>query len=132
MNNFFTECSYAKVNLGLKIINQRPDKYHNIYSIFIQINLHDKLYFIPKINFAEDQEFVAKALCLCKKFSFFNKSFYCFRLGAGNLSHQMGLEVSIANSPSWNDATSFELELVSEDEYIIVNLNSANYFTKSK
>mgnify|MGYP001206109641 FL=1 len=51
MNNFFTECSYAKVNLGLKIINQRPDKYHNICSIFIQINLHDKLYFIPNKNF---------------------------------------------------------------------------------
>ena len=51
MNNFFTECSYAKVNLGLKIINQRPDKYHNIYSIFIQINLHDKLYFIPNKKF---------------------------------------------------------------------------------
>ena len=51
MNNFFTECSYAKVNLGLKIINQRPDKYHNICSIFIQINLHDKLHFIPNKNF---------------------------------------------------------------------------------
>ena len=51
MNNFFTECSYAKVNLGLKIVNQRPDKYHNISSIFIQINLHDKLYFIPNKKF---------------------------------------------------------------------------------
>ena len=57
--------------------------------------IKNKLYFIPKINFAEDQEFVAKALCLCKRFSFFDKSYYCFRLG-GNLSHQMGLEVSIA------------------------------------
>ena len=51
MNNFLTECSYAKVNLGLKIINQSPDKYHNICSIFIQINLHDKLYFIPNKKF---------------------------------------------------------------------------------
>jgi len=57
--------------------------------------IKNKLYFIPKINFAEDQEFVAKALCLCKRFSFFNKSYYCYRL-SGNLSHQMGLEVSIA------------------------------------
>ena len=51
MNKFFTECSYAKVNLGLKIINQRPDKYHNICSVFIQINLHDKLYFVPDKKF---------------------------------------------------------------------------------
>ena len=40
--------------------------------------IKNKLYFIPKINFAEDQEFVAKALSLCKIFSFLNKSFYCF------------------------------------------------------
>ena len=51
MNKFFTECSYAKVNLGLRIINQRPDKYHNICSVFIQINLHDKLYFVPNKKF---------------------------------------------------------------------------------
>ena len=37
--------------IGLKIINQRPDKYHNICSVFIQINLHDKLYFVPNKKF---------------------------------------------------------------------------------
>ena len=56
----------------------------------------NKLYFIPNINFAEDEQFVARALCLSKKFSFLNKPHYCFRLGSGNLSHQMGLEVSMA------------------------------------
>ena len=37
--------SPCKVNLGLKILDQRPDGYHNISSIFIQLNLYDLLEF---------------------------------------------------------------------------------------
>ncbi|MBI64684.1 MAG: 4-(cytidine 5'-diphospho)-2-C-methyl-D-erythritol kinase [Candidatus Marinimicrobia bacterium] len=43
--------SFAKINLGLKIINQREDGYHNIKSIFIQINLNDNLHFLPSEKF---------------------------------------------------------------------------------
>ena len=43
--------SYAKLNLGLKILNKRPDNYHNLNSIFIQINLYDTLTFIPSDKF---------------------------------------------------------------------------------
>ena len=43
--------SFAKTNLGLKIINQRTDGYHNLQSIFIQISLYDKLKFIPHNKF---------------------------------------------------------------------------------
>ena len=35
--------SYAKVNVGLKILNKRSDGYHNISTIFQEINLHDEL-----------------------------------------------------------------------------------------
>ena len=35
--------SYAKVNVGLKILNKRPDGYHNISTIFQEIDLHDEL-----------------------------------------------------------------------------------------
>ena len=38
--------SYAKINLGLKILNKRPDNFHNISSIFIQIDFHDTIEFI--------------------------------------------------------------------------------------
>ena len=48
--------SYAKVNLGLKIVNQRLDGYHNINSIFIQIDLHDILQFIPSHKFKLESE----------------------------------------------------------------------------
>jgi len=48
--------SPCKVNLGLKILNQRPDGYHNILSIFIQLDLYDILEFSPakeiSINFS--------------------------------------------------------------------------------
>ena len=43
--------SFAKINLGLKIINQRKDGYHNIKSIFIQIDLNDSLHFLPSKQF---------------------------------------------------------------------------------
>ena len=35
--------SYTKVNVGLKILNKRSDGYHNISTIFQEIDLHDKL-----------------------------------------------------------------------------------------
>jgi len=44
--------SYAKLNLGLKILNKRPDNYHNLNSIFIQINLYDTLTFISSDEFS--------------------------------------------------------------------------------
>lgn len=34
----------AKINLNLKIINKREDGYHNLESMMVLINLHDKLF----------------------------------------------------------------------------------------
>ena len=39
--------STSKVNLGLKVINKRSDGYHNISSIFIELDLSDTIQFIP-------------------------------------------------------------------------------------
>jgi len=44
--------SHAKVNLGLKIINQRKDGYHNLESFFIELNLHDTITFSKSDNFS--------------------------------------------------------------------------------
>ena len=44
--------SYAKLNLGLKILNKRPDNFHNIHSIFLTINLFDILEFYPSKIFS--------------------------------------------------------------------------------
>ena len=35
--------SYAKVNIGLKILNKRSDGYHNISTVFQEIDLYDSL-----------------------------------------------------------------------------------------
>ena len=43
--------SFAKVNLGLKILNKRSDNFHNINSIFIRISLYDILEFTPSNAF---------------------------------------------------------------------------------
>ena len=37
--------SYAKINLTLQIQNKRKDNYHNIHSLFIELNHFDKLSF---------------------------------------------------------------------------------------
>ena len=52
--------SFAKINLGLKVLNQRSDGYHNISSIFIQIDLHDTLHFIPNNKF----ELISKGIAV--------------------------------------------------------------------
>ena len=42
--------SYAKVNVGLKILNKRIDGYHNISTIFQEIDLYDELTISKKID----------------------------------------------------------------------------------
>jgi 4-diphosphocytidyl-2-C-methyl-D-erythritol kinase len=39
------EKGYAKINLGLEVIEKRPDNYHELAMIMTTINLYDELYF---------------------------------------------------------------------------------------
>ena len=41
--------SFAKVNIGLQVRSKRNDQYHNIQTIFQEINLYDSLK-VTKIN----------------------------------------------------------------------------------
>lgn len=51
-------CSFAKVNLGLKIVGRRSDGYHDIQTVFQTIDLHDRLTLTalraPRIEFTCD------------------------------------------------------------------------------
>ena len=40
--------SFSKVNIGLKVLNQRDDGYHNIYTIFQELNFGDSIYIEKK------------------------------------------------------------------------------------
>ena len=44
--------SFSKINLGLKVLNLRHDNYHNISSVFIEVDLHDTLTFTPSSSFS--------------------------------------------------------------------------------
>ena len=37
----YTIESYAKVNVGLQILNERPDGYHNINTVFQELDFYD-------------------------------------------------------------------------------------------
>lgn len=41
MDDSFTARSYAKINLGLRIIRKRPDGFHDIETVFHRVGLHD-------------------------------------------------------------------------------------------
>ena len=43
--------SYSKINLGLKVLNKRKDGFHNIESIFIELDFHDIITFKPSNYF---------------------------------------------------------------------------------
>ena len=49
--------SYAKINLGLKVLNKREDGYHNLHSLFIEINLYDEIIFTSSPNFSLKAEY---------------------------------------------------------------------------
>ena len=52
MNKSYTVLSPAKVNLGLKILNKRTDGYHNLYSLFIELDFGDVLLFSSSDSFS--------------------------------------------------------------------------------
>ena len=35
--------SFSKINIGLKVFNRRPDGYHNIHTVFQEIDFHDSI-----------------------------------------------------------------------------------------
>ena len=43
--------SSSKINLGLKVLNLRSDNYHNINSVFIELDLCDEITFTPSNSF---------------------------------------------------------------------------------
>ena len=51
----YTIKSYAKVNVGLQILNQRPDGYHNINTVFQELDFYDTIELKKKDNGCEFQ-----------------------------------------------------------------------------
>ena len=49
----YTIESYAKVNVGLQILNERPDGYHNINTVFQELDFHDTIELKKKDNGCE-------------------------------------------------------------------------------
>ena len=43
--------SNAKINLGLNVLNKRKDGYHNLHSLFVEIELADELLFTPSVMY---------------------------------------------------------------------------------
>ena len=43
--------SYSKINLGLKVLSERKDGFHNIESIFVELDFHDLITFKPSNYF---------------------------------------------------------------------------------
>jgi 4-diphosphocytidyl-2-C-methyl-D-erythritol kinase len=54
----FSAHSYAKINLCLHVTGKRPDGFHNIYSLFCAISLHDTL----TIELAESSSIVSTGI----------------------------------------------------------------------
>ena len=49
--------SHAKINLGLSVVNKREDGYHNIDSLFVELDLHDTISFMPSETFSLSTNF---------------------------------------------------------------------------
>ena len=104
-NTFITHNVFKNINLNKKNINdpinlfiKEQQIYGNIFIFVInrKFLIKKNIYFIPNINFGEDQEFVIKILCFCNKYILYNKSFYCYSSGTGNLSNSMSFNTSLS------------------------------------
>ena len=53
--------SYCKINLGLQVLNKRSDNFHNLSSIFVEVNLSDQLFFKPsdKVTVTSTNDIIA-------------------------------------------------------------------------
>ena len=47
----FSYISHCKINLGLSVLNKRNDNFHNLESIFVEIDLSDELFFRKSDHF---------------------------------------------------------------------------------
>lgn len=72
-------------------LNKEKNTYGQIYNYIINRDFlsRNRIYFLPRANFAEDQEFVIQILFFMKNFSFYRDAYYCHCAGAGNLTNIM-------------------------------------------
>lgn len=105
----------AKLNLGLNIINKRPDGYHNLETIFYPIPLRDALEIVPASAFAygeygipidadPEKNLVVKALRLLEKayslppFAIYLKKVIPFGAGLGGGSSDAAHMLKLVNN----------------------------------
>jgi 4-diphosphocytidyl-2-C-methyl-D-erythritol kinase len=76
-NNIILKKAFAKINLGLQVLNKRTDGFHNINTVFYKIKLHDFLEFksckkfnitnVNNLNLQINENLIYKAYQLLKK-----------------------------------------------------------------
>ncbi len=67
--------SYAKINVGLKIVSKREDGFHNIQTIFYPVKLHDEIHISISPNIAYNSVYIT-----CNKYYVpSNKDNICFK-----------------------------------------------------
>lgn len=68
--------SFAKINIGLKIVNKREDGFHNIETIFYPIKLHDEIH----ISISPNESQYNSVYITCNKYYVpSNKDNICFK-----------------------------------------------------
>ncbi len=85
--------SYAKINLGLLLLDKRKDGYHNIATIFQQIDLYDTMTFQKRSSGIEITT-TNSTIPLNKD----NLAFKSFQLFQKKIAVQEGLEINIKKS----------------------------------
>ena len=111
------------INRFIRLLNNEKNTYGNIYNYIINRNflVNNKIGFTANVSFGEDQEFVAKILSYCKNFFFFNKPFYCYCSGAGNLSDSMSYNAGLSCLKVSNNLILLkELKLLSKEKRLYI------------
>ena len=92
--------SYAKVNLGLKVLNKRKDGYHNLHSLFVELDLSDKLIFNPTTDFQLSADCANNIQLPLNNTNLISQAYKLMHQEAGSVPSEYSIHLKKKNS-SW-------------------------------
>ena len=86
--------SYAKVNLGLRVLNKRKDGYHNLHSLFVEVDLADELIFTSSSNYKLSADYTNAIQLQLDDTNLISRAYALMRSEVGSLTTEYAIHLN--------------------------------------